>query len=492
MLTNINNIIAPPQPSAAATATTADELLAAINGAPSGEALSITINNTDPIVLNSRIDIPADKNISIIGGGLGAMRKINLTYPSSNSFNIFGTLTFYNVDITDTSCAWAHTMSVSSAGKLYIQQSNYLDKSSLVVMSDGYTELDNTRFKSEAASFSLAPFYFHATAKSKISLCDFIDFKANIGGVIENYGYADILHSNFTGNSAEQFGGAIFNGNGGEMEIASCAFTDNNAQYGGAIENDSDMLIGDSTFNTNTATDYGGAILVMGNTSHLSVEGATAFNSNTSYYGGAIYINKESLENLTVGQLVTFSGNSADAAFALDPADEKLYDSHVFAKQFTAPFTQAYNNYDIAYNSAFQLEAGVQVCANPDSLVGCPALPLCATTIDFGVLKTLPSLPPECVPDGMSFCGWYRDAELTKPVNDGDTFFAGDELYPCFCPDDFARVVSDAYSGCVFVGDPTSCCMSDDEFERRFVSMIKKYNCSCSAKAKVIVRGCGR
>ncbi|MDR2506324.1 MAG: hypothetical protein LBD16_09515 [Oscillospiraceae bacterium] len=220
--------------------------------------------------------------------------------------------------------------------------------------------------------------------------------------------------------------------------------------------------------------------------------GDTVFQNNTAVInGGAIQIDYNCLSNLTVGQDVVFRGNSADSAYALDPSDEALYNSHIFDNNFTAPFTQAYNNYDISYTSAYPL-AAVSVCVSPDGLAsGCASIP-CLTTDSFGVLAALPTMPPDCIPAGTKFCGWYRDAELTRQANDGDTFFAGDQLYACFCPKDFAHVISDAYSGCVFVGDPTSCCMSDSEFEQRFVSMLKKYNCQCNTKAKTIVRGCGR
>lgn len=117
--------------------------------------------------------------------------------------------------------------------------------------------------------------------------------KFSAGGAIYNYGNLTVKNkSTFTDNAAN-FGGAIFNDYGSSImlvNILSSIFTNNTANNGGAIWNGYNLVVNDSTFTGNTANETddnavgGGAIL---NEGILAVTGST-FKNNSGFAGGAI------------------------------------------------------------------------------------------------------------------------------------------------------------------------------------------------------------
>jgi predicted outer membrane repeat protein len=146
---------------------------------------------------------------------------------------------------------------------------------------------------------------------------NFSDNTANFyGGSIDNFGTAVVGPSSFTitsatpGNAALA-GGAIMNGQaadltinpgaifvdlsatqGGAIENVGTAtlsrvrFTNDSADYGGAIENRGALTATGSMFDSNMATDQGGAISnVQG---ALTVAGSTFTGNHAVYFGGAI------------------------------------------------------------------------------------------------------------------------------------------------------------------------------------------------------------
>ena len=81
-------------------------------------------------------------------------------------------------------------------------------------------------------------------------------------------------------------GGAIYNDIGGTLTVANSTFNSNSASnIGGAIFNNGALSVSNSTFSSNSAN-YGGAIYNLnGNISNLS---NSTFSSNSANYGGAI------------------------------------------------------------------------------------------------------------------------------------------------------------------------------------------------------------
>ena len=130
------------------------------------------------------------------------------------------------------------------------------------------------------------------------------------GGAILNIGTASITGSTFSENDAELGGGAIRTFD--EMTIVDSSFTDNFAEYGGAISNSYDLTIVDSSFTGNEAEMRGGAIYSQGsdNNSDLLIQNST-INTNRGVYAA--------IDNLGNSELTvtnsTISGNSSYGIF---------------------------------------------------------------------------------------------------------------------------------------------------------------------------------
>lgn len=104
----------------------------------------------------------------------------------------------------------------------------------------------------------------------------------NNGGGIYNSGVLLVYTSTLTGNTGD-YGGAIRNDN--ILDVFNSTFIDNSAQWGGAVDNYvGEMVITNSAFYSNTATNNGGAIT---SGAPLTVTNST-FTGNSALSGGAI------------------------------------------------------------------------------------------------------------------------------------------------------------------------------------------------------------
>ncbi len=148
----------------------------------------------------------------------------------------------------------------------------------------------------------------------------FLDNSANgAGGVIYMSSSTAIIdNSTFTDNSAD-FGGALFNLSD-TVTITDSLFSNNSATVGdgGAIANNAQMTINNTTFTENSAGD-GGAIFTNGtmtvNGSTFLDNSATGSSGPTTGRGGAIY----NLRTLTVNDSL-LSDNSAQSGGAIENA----------------------------------------------------------------------------------------------------------------------------------------------------------------------------
>ena len=107
--------------------------------------------------------------------------------------------------------------------------------------------------------------------------CQFIKIGTNSKLTLNN-----IILTNFT---AQEDGGAI--NNNGELTITESTLNNNTAKYGGAINNNGELTITESTLNNNTAQEDGGAI--NNNEGELTITESTLQQNTAQWYGGAIY-----------------------------------------------------------------------------------------------------------------------------------------------------------------------------------------------------------
>ena len=105
-----------------------------------------------------------------------------------------------------------------------------------------------------------------------------------LGGAIFNNGDAVIRESTFKNNEAH-IGGAIVN-NSDSMGISDCIFSANSSNWGGGVTNTGSLYITRSTFAENTAQLEGGAISIQAGTTHIS--NSTFGKNHSDDVGGAI------------------------------------------------------------------------------------------------------------------------------------------------------------------------------------------------------------
>ena len=144
-------------------------------------------------------------------------------------------------------------------------------------------------------------------AKLTINNSDFIkNFSVNngYGGAVGNDGNATVTDTSFTLNSAIP-GGAITNM--GNLNVTRCAFDNNTAKkYGGAILNVGILNLNTVNFNNNSAAEgIGGAIVNVG---QLTITGKNSFNANYANIGGAIF----NAGKLLINSNSIFSANNAN------------------------------------------------------------------------------------------------------------------------------------------------------------------------------------
>jgi predicted outer membrane repeat protein len=133
------------------------------------------------------------------------------------------------------------------------------------------------------------------------------------GGAILNAGSGQllVLDSSFEGNTASAKGGAIHNESTEDIYVGDSSFASNNAVLGGAIsgQGSADVRVAGSTFRENSSASDGGAI----HATH-AVVGDSTFEDNTAFLGdgGAIF----AATGVTMARS-TLRGNSADEGGAV-------------------------------------------------------------------------------------------------------------------------------------------------------------------------------
>lgn len=106
-------------------------------------------------------------------------------------------------------------------------------------------------------------------------------FSDGSGGAIAVDGELSVENSQFTGNTASDFGGAVFNASGSTFNVVGSIFTNNSASLGGAVYG-SGIIFDESTFTGNGAQ-AGGAVFA-----DAILVSESTFAENSASAGGAI------------------------------------------------------------------------------------------------------------------------------------------------------------------------------------------------------------
>ena len=180
---------------------------------------------------------------------------------------------------------------------------------------------------------------------------------------------------------------ALIRNDGGTLSIHEGAVLLNNANPysgGGAIESGGELLMTGGEISGNAALSGGG--ILHSSTAPITITGTSRITDNSAPNGngGGIGIDFAYLPSLNVGADVVFADNSASRAFNRNPDDDATYYAHISGTQWTYPFIQGYNNYDIEYTNGTPAEPEtVDVAIGVEKTV-CGAC-LCAEMFTFGL-----------------------------------------------------------------------------------------------------------
>ena len=205
-------------------------------------------------------------------------------------------------------------------GKVTIDQAAfYGNKSSGRANAFLVAEGENTEISITNSSFTEnIGFYYgiidvNGIKSLSISDSEFVGNNSDYGGVIyQDGGELTLDNDNFSGNSSQNTGGALFVGNS-SVNIRKCSFVQNNSilSEGGAIySHENKMNVENTVFRENNSKFFGGAVSFSGDDSSVLTINGVEFVENHSGYGagalmvwsGSAFINKaQFLNNITTG-----------------------------------------------------------------------------------------------------------------------------------------------------------------------------------------------
>lgn len=191
---------------------------------------------------------------------------------------------------------------IYSKGKAYIENSRFVryqsDYDNSAIYASAPLHVTSSVFDSNSACSS-NPFStrrysgaaIYATKELICEYCNFTNNRADYGGAISTFDFALLGNNLFKNNYVGTDGGAICNSGRNKLVIDNSTFIGNNANSGkgGAIYSSSELIVMRSNFINNTAGDKGGAIW----SNYIQFDGRVSFIGNSAgLHGGAIYVDK--------------------------------------------------------------------------------------------------------------------------------------------------------------------------------------------------------
>ncbi len=274
-------------------------------------------------------DTAEDGTVYGLVGGIIGPDNAHYTAPTvwamsqTNPNAVAGALTFDNVQaVVDGATINADEISVTNNSVLDIVKKNNdaaLNTASFFTNPENIDSNGITTLNANTMDFDSSRIIVNAGATLNVNPSVDATFANNEftgkGGAIYNYGTLTIKNALFTNNSATSNSGAIAqDGTGSVLNLTDVNFTENSADWGGAIVARGNVNIKGGSFIGNTSNDGGGAIYLatLANKGHkLNIDGTTFSENSTAGVdldgGGAI----GSFSDLVLKN-ATFTGNHVD------------------------------------------------------------------------------------------------------------------------------------------------------------------------------------
>jgi uncharacterized repeat protein (TIGR02543 family) len=213
---------------------------------------------------------------------------------------------------------------------------------------------------------------------------------ARNGGGVFTTNTINLTGGEINGNTTVLFGGGILVGARARLTMADATISGNSSENGGG------GISVDSTAGTSAILNSG---TIIGNTARIN--------------GGGINSN---YDNLTVRAPVIFSENKAGSyTHYRNPVNNAIYTSRIFATNWTSPFTQGFNNYDINHSYAVT----VTFTSGSNGTLDLH------TVIPGDDLTIGSNMPPDPVREGFIFKGWSTVMDGTEADFTSSTIITG-------------------------------------------------------------------
>lgn len=201
--------------------------------------------------------------------------------------------------------------------------------------------------------------------------------------------------------------------------------TNNHASYGGGgLWNFGTFTMEGGKISGNTADVNGGGIHQGATTSTILIKKGEISNNVAAQNGGGIMLTRfdstvtSQLAKIDVLAQGVFANNQAATSQTISPADVPLHNAHIFTTSFTTPFTDAYNNYDIAYRDT---SLAVKFDGNGGKVLAENSI---RKVVINGLLgSTMPVKPTR---SGYTFSGWNTNANGSGTAFDSATVVSAD------------------------------------------------------------------
>jgi len=370
---------------ATTSVSNATALRNAVKNAPNNTAHTIKL--TANISLGTTtLDIPKGKNITLVSGHTGST-PYTLTNTSVDKTLLYiapgANLTLDGVTITGSKGSWASAESaVNNAGTLTLKSGKIAGSGKNGVINYGsFTMLGGTisgnslfGVSSVSGTFNMSGGTISDNAgtgvrndeKATFTMSGGSKISNNKSGGVFNYGVFNMKNGTISGNTSSGNGGGV--NNLGKFNMSGGTISGNNVSrygsdaFGGGVYcgyNNTSFTMSGGTISGNTADLGGGAYCDRSSydsfSSAFTMTGGTISGNTAKKDGGGVWIGD--YKKLTVGKNATFSKNKAQAAYSRASKDDATYKAQIACTKWTSPFTQGYNNYDIAYTSGTKVVA---------------------------------------------------------------------------------------------------------------------------------------
>lgn len=251
------------------------------------------------------------------------------------------------------------------------------------------------------------------------------------GGVRGLYGSTIVMEGGKIFNNTAQRGGGIELYSSGGYNIDTTLLmkggeiSNNHASYGGGgLWNFGAFTMEGGKISGNTADVNGGGVHQGSTTSTILIKKGEISNNVAAEDGGGIMLTRfdstvtNQLAKIDVQAQGVFANNKAATSQTISPADVPLHNEHILTTNFTTPFTNAYNNYDIAYRDT---SLAVNFDGNGGNVLAVNNIR--KVVIDGSLGSTMPVKPTRT---GYTFAGWNTSTNGSGTAFDSTTVVSAD------------------------------------------------------------------